>query len=339
MSRDRPPSLLPHVKRVRSKGRDYLYFDTGTTKPSGATIYARLPDVTDPLFPGRYAALCAGRTKRGNVAALLTVPRLIDLYQRSPHWRGHADATRKVYTIYLDRLAKLLPTAPAGEVAPSDMRRLIDGMAGTTGAANMLLSATGALYKWARERGHTTAEPTKDIVPFDKRPHDAWPADVLAAALTSDDAIVRLLTHVLYYTGQRIGDVLRATWTDLSGDAWRLTQQKTGKSVVVPIHRNLRVALAQAKRYGPLVFSHAAGVLTSASARLVLKGFAANLGTRVTTHGLRKNFVNAQLEASCSVAEVAAITGHSLGMLEHYAKQRDQTKLGRAAMLKWERSA
>jgi hypothetical protein len=36
------------------------------------------------------------------------------------------------------------------------------------------------------------------------------------------------------------------------------------------------------------------------------------------------------------IAEVAAITGQSLQMIEHYAKERDRAELGRSAILKFE---
>jgi integrase len=55
-------------------------------------------------------------------------------------------------------------------------------------------------------------------------------------------------------------------------------------------------------------------------------------------HGLRKSAVGTSLEAGCSDAEVAAITGQSRQMIEHYAKQVNQQKLATSAILKWERA-
>jgi len=60
------------------------------------------------------------------------------------------------------------------------------------------------------------------------------------------------------------------------------------------------------------------------------------IGAHYTWHGLRKNAVNALLEAGCSTAEVSAITGQSLQVVEHYARGRDERALARAAMAKWE---
>jgi hypothetical protein len=42
------------------------------------------------------------------------------------------------------------------------------------------------------------------------------------------------------------------------------------------------------------------------------------------------------LESGCTDAEVAAITGQSRDMVEHYAKQVNQQRLAAAAILKWE---
>jgi predicted transcriptional regulator len=53
-------------------------------------------------------------------------------------------------------------------------------------------------------------------------------------------------------------------------------------------------------------------------------------------HGLRKNAVNTLIEAGCTVGEVSAITGQTLAMVEHYAKQRNNLKLAKRAMGKWE---
>ena len=42
------------------------------------------------------------------------------------------------------------------------------------------------------------------------------------------------------------------------------------------------------------------------------------------------------LEAGCSDAETASITGQSRRIVEHYAKQVNQRRLAAAAILKWE---
>src|SRR3546814_9817219 len=77
---------LPHVKRVRSKGRDYYYFDTGTKNDHGKRIYNRLPDIKAPNFGDVYAAMKAGVTRRAEMLPVLTVAGLIRHYERSPEF-------------------------------------------------------------------------------------------------------------------------------------------------------------------------------------------------------------------------------------------------------------
>ncbi len=55
----------------------------------------------------------------------------------------------------------------------------------------------------------------------------------------------------------------------------------------------------------------------------------------LSPHGLRALAVNTLLEAGCTPAEVAGITDQSLGIIERYARQRDQRKFARRAMGKW----
>lgn len=58
---------------------------------------------------------------------------------------------------------------------------------------------------------------------------------------------------------------------------------------------------------------------------------------RLVFHGLRKSaVVMLLLEAGCTDAEVAAITGQSRQMVEHYSIMVNQRKLARAAILKWQ---
>jgi integrase len=52
-------------------------------------------------------------------------------------------------------------------------------------------------------------------------------------------------------------------------------------------------------------------------------------------HGLRKNAVNALLEAGCSAAMVSAITGQTMQIVEQYALKRNNRKLAKTAMGKW----
>ena len=331
--------MLPkYVRRVRSKGKDYYYFDTGK-RVDGKKVYSPLPDLRSPNFGGSYAALM-GHRNRGHAVELQTVPKLIDLYERSQAYRHLSDSTRKLYGIYLLRLAKLLPTAPANGVARGHIRRLLDGMADTPGAANAFLRTVSALYSWAKQREYVTANPCDGIEPMEVGEHQPWPPHILAAALKADDPTTRLLANLLYFTAQRLGDVLAMAWTDINDGTITIRQRKTGKALTIPIHRELSRELAEHRRRGILVVTDDQGAaLKDPAARYKLQKFTEALGERCVPHGLRKNAVNALLEAGCSIAETSAISGQTLRMVEHYARARNQEKLAGSAVLKWEGKA
>jgi integrase len=339
-----PREEIPHVKRVVAKGNVYLYFNTGKKKANGAVIYAPLPSLKDPAFWPRHAALCAGRTKRANVASVLTVPMLVDLYRKSPQWADHAPNTRKLYDQGLNKAAQLLSIAPANEVCPSDIREHMDDLWQTPSMANAYMRTIGALYHWARSRAGLKigAEPIKGLQPYKGGEHKPWPPELLQLALTDDDALVRLSVHMMYFWAARIGDVSKARWSDIKDGYWTFTPEKTKDSrgeMKIPLHKDLIAELARHAKVGPFLFTGKSGPTSRGHLRVYVQEWAAGKGFKIVPHGLRKNAVIALLDAECSVAETASISGQSLQMVEYYARQRDQTKLGSAAILKWEKRA
>lgn len=328
---------LPHVRVKKAKGRTYVYFDTGTLKPNGQPNLARLPPFGDPGFGDAYAAFLAGRSRRAAVAAQLSLPGLVALYERSGEFKELARSTRDNYSIYLARLAREFDKAPAGELGRQEIMGLRDEMSLTPGAANGMVRAARALYSWARHREHVANDPCAGVKLFKPTDHEPWPEELLQAALASDDASIRLPVALMYFTAQRIGDVCAMRWGDVRGGLVYLRQQKTGKELEITVHRDLAAELARTPRTALTILSdHRGRPLTVDSLRKRLQRFAADRGHKVVPHGLRKNAVNALLEAGCSLAETSAVTGQSLKMVEHYAKRRSTRRLASAAILKME---
>jgi integrase len=334
---------LRHVKVTKAKGKEYYYFRTGKMDDRGREILAPLPPLSDIAgFGTAYAAALGARTKRETQAAELSVTDLCRLYEVSQEFRRLAQGSQRLYGFGLAHFRSRLPTAPAGLLERKDIARLIDEKGATPGAANSLLRTINAMFKWARERGHVTNDPCKDIREIDLGEHEPWPRHVLDAALQADDDTTRLAVHLLYYTALRIGDALALRWSDIRDGALYVTPQKTKRSrreMKIPVHRELAAELARHTPKGIKVLSGASGKPPSQDAlRYRLKTFAESHGAKVVPHGLRKNAVNALLEAGCSVAETAAISGQSLAMVEHYARGRAQGDLASAAILRWEKN-
>lgn len=329
----RKPPKLDHVKFVRRVTRAgtvwYAYFNTGQ-KDGIKPIYAAMPNWGAVGFFDSYAAFNAGRTKRQ--AKGYSVADLAHEYLQSSEFAKLADNTKLLYRNQLKKVSALACDMPATDFQPSDVREMLDAQEWAAGTENMVIAVIGVIYRWGRRRDKVTCDPVRDIERRKGGEHDPWPDDILEAALSSDDADIRLAVHLLYFTGQRIGDVLKMRWGDIRGGRIFVKQQKTGKIVEPPLAAALQAELdATPKRGVRILEGHRYGPL-----RRLLQKFTKAKGQETVPHGLRKNAVNVFLEAGCSVAEVASITGQTHAIVEKYAAKVNTRKLSSAAIVKLE---
>lgn len=324
----------PGVAVKTAKGRTYHYW-------TRATPWERLPDpVDDPDGFMRRLAHLQRVSLREKESRAGTLAETVRLYRMSPAFTDRSTNTRQVYGMYLDRLVEIFPEGRLEEITrPLVQRYVMDEHADTRGAANMMLRVLNNVFKWAASRpgGEDLKNPTKGIEEYDGKEYQPWPEHLLKAALASKDAHFGVAVALHLYTGQRTGDVCRMTWNAVTADGWiPVKQQKTGTELLIPVHPALSTALRDAPRGAVTMLTNKLGQPLKPSTFLAWVGaFAATHETHLVPHGLRKNAVNALLEAGCSTAEVSSVTGQSLQMVEHYAKGRNQTKLADVAMLKW----
>lgn len=336
-----PPKTLAHIKRVTARGNVYYYFRTGryvkNARGAKVEVLTRLPDIRDKRFANSYAAAQAARTKREPVE-FLTLTKMIDQYQRSADYAKLAASSKLLYDVYFRELDRLAGQAPADDFTDDDVRMIVARMGERKAAANAMVRLIGSLYSWAitHKLVGRDCRPIDGIKQYETGEHMPWPVDVLEAALNSDVPKVKLSAHLLFYTGQRIGDVMRMRWADIQDGRISVVQQKTGKALSIPLHRSLAALLDTLPRHGETILCrHDGEAMTGQTVRIALKKHCASMGVSLVPHGLRRNAVNALLEAECSVAQVAAITGQSLRMVEYYARHRNQVKLSDDAMAKW----
>jgi len=133
-------------------------------------------------------------------------------------------------------------------------------------------------------------------------------------------------------------------WSDCAAEVMSVVQEKTGKKLRIPMHRDLRAVLSDVPKRATTILINTKGLPWTND------GFRASWGKELTRpemgalkglvfHGLRKSAVVFLLEAGCTDAEVSAITGQSRQMVEHYARMVSQERLAAAAVLKWESSS
>ena len=334
MPRSTTQLRLRHVKTVRRNGRAYLYFNTGQMI-DGKPVRRALPAIDDPKFAAAYAAALANRTRTRNLMPTATVAQLIHAYQKSDKFRRRAGGTQRTYAVYMARLESEMGIAPVTGVLRRDVRAFLNKIDGS-GARKMALAVCKLLFTFAVMNDWRDDDPTHQIeVEHEAVPHEPWPDALIEAALS--DPAVDIYVGLFLFTGQRIGDVRLMRWTDIRDGVISGMQQKTGFEYEIPIHRRLADILDRYPRGLTTILCKANGMRLSEDAiRMRLQKWAAARGQFVVPHGLRKNAVNALLEAGCSVGEVSSLTGQSLQMVEHYAKRRNNKKLARAAMARWE---
>jgi len=326
---------LPHVRFVQAKGKTYAYFDTGARKESGRPVYAAMPPLGSIGFYDAYASLKGARSKRQRVD--YTVTHLVRDYERSKEFAEHAAKTKQVYGYTLRNIVKYLGEYPVNDLTRSDVQAILDTDIDGAGAHNMFLSVVSAIYSWARGREKTNLKPAEGIKRRKGGEHEPWPDHIVEAGVAATDANIRLAVRLLYFTGQRIGDMLKMRWSDIRDGVIEVTQQKTGKTVWVPLLDELREELDVTPKRGLTIVTEADGSSRSdIDVRAELKAFTLGLGAKTVPHGLRKNAVIAMLEAGCTVAETAAITGQTYKIVEHYAKRINQRSMAKAAIIKLE---
>lgn len=337
-------SDLRYLRHKRAKGKSYYYFDTGQKDERGRPILTRLPDKRSLDFGGAYARAVAARTTRSRKFGTLDLDSLIRKYQLSPEYAKLADNSRTLYAHYLNVANKLSRGAkgespPAAGLEPRDVLAIRDALAATPSAANATVKVIGSLYAWAvmPAHGYAKINPANGVTMFDQGEHKPWPESLLEEALA--DPSVQLEVALLYFTGQRIGDAIVTPKSAIKGGEIKVYAQKTKSWLTIPLAADLAKILAAQPR------TDTVNILTNAntgqpwskdSLRRKLQAWAAARGHEVVPHGLRKNAVIALLEAGCSEAEVASITDHSLAMVIHYGKERNQTRIARGAILKFD---
>lgn len=335
-------SLPRHVHKKTAKGKTYYYFDLGKDA-GGRRQLKRLPGLRDKDFGKALQTAQALRTKGEGRGSAKDFDWLIRIFEKSPEFAKLAASSKEVYLRHLGYAAQNFRSQtgrswPVEIITAGHIVALRDKYAPTPGTANSIVRSLGALFAWATKPGrHYIKENiARGIERLDTGEYEPWPEALVEEAL--DDPVIRLPVALLYFLGQRIGDTARLGRGHLSNGVVSLTQQKTCKSLRITVHERLaRIIELDAPRDALLFILNEHGKpITETGLRWRIQEWAKARGHHVVPHGLRKNAVNALLEAGCSTAEVSAITGQSLQTIEHYAKLRDSEHLGRSAILKFE---
>jgi integrase len=254
--------------------------------------------------------------------------------------------SQRNYRRWLDTIKAEVGQFQIDNLTPAAVRAMRDSIKIKSAAtsADACVMVVSVLWKFATEfcqlpLGHNPAHGVARVH-TDKKSHQPWPDHVVDKALTASDVILRLALHLLLYTGQREGDVVRMKWDDIHDDEILVLQEKTGTKVWIPLHRDLKALLAQTARIGEFILNSSWGRPFASSQSLYekIKNTLKRIGEgNYVPHGLRATAAVRLIEAGCSEDQAAAITGHrDLNVLRGYVRGANQAKLARQAIRKQE---
>ena len=265
-------------------------------------------------------------SKTGTFAAL------VEAYQDSPEWKALSPRTRTEWERHYRFVVASWGLLQVRGVEPRHVFALRDARAETPADANNLLGALSALLGWSVPRGWRRENPCREVPKLKKgEGYAPWPWETIEHFEKEARRDLWHAAALALYSGQRLSDVLKMKWSDIADGLIAVRQNKTGKSLWIPVHRRLAEILAEIPRTSVYVLTNTRGRPWTAM------GFKASWGAelnreimkemrerRLVFHGLRKSAVVTLLEAGATDAEVAAITGQSREMVAHYSRQVNQ---------------
>ncbi len=306
------------------------------SQKAGRIVRKRLADGTKVEYHyGAWSSKPAQRHAPDTIGALSVE------WRASPEWAAYRDATRTHYLIYLREL-EALAALPLAEIKRRDILAIRDAIATTrgNGAGNSFIQTAGAAFAWALSRGWIDVTPCHKIAPLTIGALTAWTEAQYAYARDNLPEPLRRAVILAVHTAQRRGDLCALGWNAFDGATIRLTQQKTGVSLVLPVHPELGVELLEWRMSATStkILTDHRGVpwnpvlLTQKMAyQLQRIGLPVGLGI----HGLRKLAATRLAMAECTPHQIGSFTGQkTLAMVQHYTASADQERLAVAAMVR-----
>ena len=333
----------PNVHCVMSKGREYYYFKPprqwdGDKKRKPLPGAPMNKDGTPNSEWWLAYRKCMGEPVKVGKPGTFTA--LIEAYQVSPEWRNLSRKTRIDWQRYIGVVEKTWGKLLVCNVEPKHVLALRDKYQDTPASANNLLRCLSSMLGWSVPRGWRDTNPCQHVKKLKGgEGYAAWTMAQIEVFKAQAKPELWWAAALALYSGQRQGDCLAMTWADIADGTIAVVQHKTGKKLRIAMHRDLVAVLKDVPKRSLTVLSN------SRMKPWTQDGFRSSWSKEVDRiselsglvfHGLRKSSVVMLLEAGCTDAEVASITGQSRQMVELYARMVSQERLASAAVLKWE---
>lgn len=309
--------------------------------------WGRLPGEPGSVeFAKEYERINATFSRPGSAPSVPgTFEHMVESYLRSAEFlKNIKPKTQAAYRYDLDLLRRDFGPFRPDQIEVRHVLHMRDKLAATPGKANTLIRTMRVVYKWGFGRGLCKTNPADlkaaNVKALKLGEHKPWTPEALQTFREKAQAHLVLAMELGLWLGQRQGDLIRIRWSDIRNGMLRVVQEKTGKELWLPIAQPLADVLAAAPKPAVTVLVNSKGIPWR-TANVLAQAFgdeldALGLGEFVF-HGLRKTTAVVLAEAGCSTKQIAAVTGQSDQMVEHYSKMADRAQLAKGAMVKLER--
>lgn len=345
MKQRNPFPGLASSKKVLADGTVQCYFYAWRGGPLLRGSDGKPLQRNDPQFFVAYTAAHASRVK----PQAGTLENLITSFRLASEFTGLAPRTRRDYEGHLRAISNAFGDMPIHALqdrgARGEFKEWRDRLA--------VKSKRQADYAWtvlarvlavAMDRGKISVNVCEKggRLYSAERAEIIWTPEEITKFLEAASPPLRLAMFLALWTGQRQGDLLRLAWANYDGTHIRLRQGKTGARVAIPISDILKGALEAAKPEDPVghVLKNTRDEPWTEDGFRVSwrKAFIrAKIDRDLHFHDLRGTAVTRLALSGCTTAQIAAITGHSMGDVDaildaHYLG--GQIELAEQAVLK-----
>jgi integrase len=293
-------------------------------------------------FMAAYQAYMAGTPAKTKIdrSATGTFGGLIADYYRSIEYANLKPSSKQLYRYALEPLREQHGHRPLQTMSRENLVGIIERVgARAPGMANLTRAVLQKMLKVALERGQIGSNPlAQKITAYKSGSHHTWTDAELAQfeAKWPLGTRQRLAYALLFYTGQRSGDVVRMSRADITAGAIRVVQEKTGVELSIQIHPDLADAIKASPAKGLNLLGDAYGrpIKRAALSHLMRQAIrAAGLPDRCVPHGIRKATLRTMAEHGASAKQLAAVSGHKTTKeLDRYTAAADQPTLAGAGI-------
>lgn len=307
--------------RLRRKGWKTLYVHAEAGTPEFTEAYraweanGRIVPFEDRIAPG-------------------TFDDLIVRFYRGPEWADLKQSTRETYRGELERFRKVYGKRTVATMQAKHVGKLIGKMHSTPAAANNLLKRLRQLFNFAIIQGMRRDNPARPVKRLKTAPggFPTWQEEQIEQfeAFHPIGTMPRLAFDLALHTAQRKSDVRLMGPQHIENGRVRVTQIKTGKSLLIPVHPRLAASIAATPG------GHLAFIVSAKGAPYTYDSFGMWFGRQCrkaglggfAMHGLRKAASRRMAELGLSNQLIKSITGHSSDSeVSRYTRDAEQSRM------------